>query len=92
MFPSDDLQPITIVLPLLYKDMVKGKIKLWYVEEEPPTLVQPGQQLLSIETEVRVYSIPVPPTITVPYRVKQLFKRAGDEVAVGEDLVLLEPA
>jgi hypothetical protein len=84
-------EPIIIALPTLFKGMAKGKIKLWYVEEDPPTLIGPSQQLLSVETASRIYSIPMPPTITGYYRVRQILKHAGEEVTVGENLIILEP-
>ena len=63
--------------------------RMWYVKEGD--VLQPGENLLEVEAPPGLIIIPAPPEVTVPYRVKRIFKAQGTLVRLGDLLITLEP-
>ena len=79
-----------IVMPELFSGMTTAKITFWIFEEDEVDIIEPGDQLLRVETEYAYYNISVPPWITRKCRVKEVYKRAGAKVAPGDVLLSVE--
>lgn len=83
--------PIDILMPEIYVGMRGAKITYWIFEEDEVDTIDPGDQLLRVETEHAFFNISVPPWITTKCRVKELYKRAGEQVIPGDVLIRIEP-
>ena len=82
-----------IYLPELFDLMAKEDVLTvlkWYVQEGD--IVEPGAMLILLDAFDGEYTIPTPPTMTVPHRVIQLGKQVGDKAHLGDFLISLEPA
>lgn len=82
---------IEIFMPEIYQGMKNAKITFWIFEEDEVDTIDPGDELLRVETEHAFFNISVPPWITTKCRVKILHKKAGEQVAPGELLISVEP-
>lgn len=82
---------IDITMPELYPGMMTAKITYWIFEEDEVDIVEPGDQLLRVETAHAFFNISVPPWITTPCRVKEVYKHVGEEASPGDVLLSIEP-
>jgi pyruvate/2-oxoglutarate dehydrogenase complex dihydrolipoamide acyltransferase (E2) component len=88
---QNEQQPIDISMPEIYSEMKRAKITFWIFEEDEVDTIDPGDQLLRVETERAFFNISVPPWITMKCRVKTLHKKAGEVVTPGELLISIVP-
>jgi hypothetical protein len=58
---------------------------------KPIDVIEPGAHFVRVSTARRVFDIQLPPWITMRCRVVEVLKHPGEEVAVGENLIILEP-
>jgi pyruvate/2-oxoglutarate dehydrogenase complex dihydrolipoamide acyltransferase (E2) component len=89
--PDEKKETINIVMPAIYPGMTAAKITFWMHEEDEVDIIEPGDQLVRVETEQAYYNIPVPPWIKTRCRVKEVYRHAGDEVSPGDILLSIEP-
>ena len=82
---------LDIVMPEIYPGMKAATITFWIFEEDEVDSIEPNDQLLRVETEHAYYNIPVPPWITTMCRVKEIYKRVGEQVVPGDVLLRVEP-
>jgi pyruvate/2-oxoglutarate dehydrogenase complex dihydrolipoamide acyltransferase (E2) component len=82
---------IDISMPEIYRGMETAKITFWIFEEDEVETIDPGDQLLRVETERAFFNISVPPWIKKRCRVKTLHKKAGEQVVPGDLLITVEP-
>jgi pyruvate/2-oxoglutarate dehydrogenase complex dihydrolipoamide acyltransferase (E2) component len=84
-------EPLSIFMPEIYPEMKVAKITFWIHEEDETNIIEPGDQLLRVETERAFFDVSVPPWITTKCRVKALHKKGGEEVVPGDLLISVEP-
>lgn len=89
--PDEQKELIEVFMPEIYQGMKTATITFWIFEEDEVDTIDPGDELLRVETEHAFFNISVPPWITTKCRVKTLYKKAGEQVAPGELLISVEP-
>lgn len=89
--PDEQKEMIDIAMPEIYPGMKTAKVTFWIFEEDEVDIIAPNDQLLRVETEHAYYNIPVPPWVATVCRVKDLYKRAGEQVIPGDVLIRVEP-
>lgn len=87
---NEQKKTLDIAMPELYPDMQTAKITFWIFEEDEVDIVEPGDELLRVETEHAYYNISVPPWITTKCRVVEVFKRSGEQAIPGDLLIRVE--
>ncbi len=75
---------IEIVLEQAAEEMQFATVRRWYKREGEP--VQGGEPLLEVESDKATYDIEAPATGTL----REIIAVAGDEVAVGSVLAVIE--
>jgi len=84
-------EPIDIPMPEIYPGMKTAKLTFWTFDEDEVDIIEPKDQLLRVETGRAYYNISVPPWITRKCRVKEVYKRVGEQVVPGDVLIRVEP-
>lgn len=82
---------IVIALPQLRENIQEATIDFWYIDTASKNIVEPQHYIVRVETTNAFFDIPLPSSLTSPCQVKQLLKKPGDVVQVGEALVILKP-
>ena len=75
---------VSVVLPELGEGITKATVSCWYAK--PGDVVREGDDVVELVTDKAAFNV----SATASGRLKKIFSKEGDEVAIGQPLAEIE--